>query len=99
MAVYKPKRQGVESKYYVCEFIYQGKQFQESTGASTKTVAKEYEKRRRAELEIGQLQTFCGRIVAMPEAPPWYVIQTFPPGNNGVPRARAYSRGALSARV
>jgi hypothetical protein len=51
MAVYKPKRQGVESKYYVCEFVYQGKRFQESTGASTKTVAKEYEKRRRAELE------------------------------------------------
>jgi integrase len=51
MAVYKPKRQGVESKYYVCEFVYQGKRIQESTGASTKTVAKEYEKRRRAELE------------------------------------------------
>lgn len=51
MSVYRPKRKGEASKYYVCEFIYQGKRFQESTGASSKTVAKEYEKRRRAELE------------------------------------------------
>ncbi|HZT32540.1 MAG TPA: site-specific integrase [Bryobacteraceae bacterium] len=51
MAVYRPKRKGEGSKYYVCEFIYQGKRFQESTGATSKTVAKEYEKRRRAELE------------------------------------------------
>jgi integrase len=51
MAVYRPKRKGETSKYYICEFVYQGKRFQESTGATTKTVAKEYEKRRKAELE------------------------------------------------
>jgi integrase len=51
MAVYRPKRKGESSKYYVCEFVYQGKRFQESTGATSKTVAKEYEKRRKAEME------------------------------------------------
>ena len=51
MAVYKPKRKGEASKFYVCEFVYQGKRFQESTGATGKTVAKEYEKRRKAEME------------------------------------------------
>jgi hypothetical protein len=51
MAVYRPKRNGVASKYYICEFVYQGKRFQESTGATKKTVALEYEKRRKAELE------------------------------------------------
>lgn len=51
MAVYRPNRKGTESKYYICEFVYQGKRFQESTGATSKTVAKEYEKRRKAELE------------------------------------------------
>ncbi len=51
MAVYKPKRKGVESKFFVCEFEYQGKRIQESTGATTKTVAREYEKRRKGELE------------------------------------------------
>src|SRR5271156_634730 len=51
MAVYKPKRKGEASKYYICEFVYQGKRFQESTGATSKTVAKEYEKRRKAEME------------------------------------------------
>jgi integrase len=51
MAVYRPKRNGNASKYYVCEFIYQGKRFQESTGSTKKTVALEYEKRRKAELE------------------------------------------------
>jgi integrase len=51
MAVFKPNRKGETSKYYVCEFVYQGKRFQESTGATTKTLAKEYEKRRRAEME------------------------------------------------
>jgi len=51
MAVYRPKRNGQASKFYVCEFVYQGKRFQESTGATSKTVAKEYEKRRKAELE------------------------------------------------
>lgn len=30
MAVYKPKRKGTESKYYVYEFVYQGKRFQGS---------------------------------------------------------------------
>ena len=38
MAVYKPKRKGESSKFYVCEFVYQGKRFQESTGATSKTV-------------------------------------------------------------
>jgi integrase len=51
MAVYKPTRKGDASKFYVCEFVYQGKRFQESTGATSKTVAKEYEKRRKAEME------------------------------------------------
>jgi integrase len=51
MAVYKPKRKGDASKFYVCEFVYQGKRFQESTGATSRTVAKEYEKRRKAEME------------------------------------------------
>src|SRR5260370_1605303 len=51
MAVYRPKRKGESSKFYVCEFVYQGKRFQESTGATSKTVAKEYEKRRKAEME------------------------------------------------
>src|SRR5215470_11809175 len=51
MAVYRPKRNGQVSKFYVCEFVYQGKRFQESTGATSKTVAKEYEKRRKAEME------------------------------------------------
>jgi len=51
MAVYRPKRNGQASKFFVCEFVYQGKRFQESTGATTKTLAKEYEKSRRAELE------------------------------------------------
>jgi integrase len=51
MAVYKPTRKGDASKFYVCEFVYLGKRFQESTGATSKTVAKEYEKRRKAELE------------------------------------------------
>jgi integrase len=50
-SVYRPKRNGETSKYYVCEFVYQGKRFQESTGATSKTVAKEYEKRRKAELK------------------------------------------------
>ena len=51
MAVYKPSRKGAASKFYVCEFVYQGKRFQESTGATSRTVAKEYEKRRKAEME------------------------------------------------
>jgi len=51
MAVYRPNRKGETSKYYVCEFVYQGKRFQESTGATSKTVAKEYEKRRKTEME------------------------------------------------
>ena len=51
MAVYKPKRKGEASKFYVCEFVYQRKRFQESTGATSKTVAKEYEKQRKAEME------------------------------------------------
>jgi integrase len=35
----------------VCEFVIHGKRIQESTGSTSKTVAKEFEKRRRAELE------------------------------------------------
>ncbi len=51
MAVYRPKRKGESSKFFICEFVYQGKRFQESTGATTKTLAREYEKRRKAEME------------------------------------------------
>jgi integrase len=51
MAVYRPKRKGEASKFYVCEFVYQGKRFQESTGATSKTVAKVYEEQRKKELE------------------------------------------------
>src|SRR6266446_4639427 len=51
MAVYRPKRKSESSKFYICEFVYQGKRFQESTGATSKTVAKEYERRRKAEME------------------------------------------------
>ena len=51
MAVYKPNRKGEASKFYICEFVYQGKRFQESTGATSKTVAREYEKRRKTEME------------------------------------------------
>jgi integrase len=51
MAVYRPKRKGESSKFYVCEFVYLGKRFQESTGATSKTVAKEYEKNRKKGLE------------------------------------------------
>ncbi len=51
MAVFRPKRKGETSKFYVCEFVKQGKRFQESTGSTSKTVAKEYEKRRKAEME------------------------------------------------
>lgn len=51
MSVYRPTRKREASKYYVCEFIIHGKRIQESTGTTSKTVAKEYEKRRRAELE------------------------------------------------
>jgi integrase len=51
MAVYRPKRNGVASKFYVCEFVLHGKRIQESTGSTSRTVAKEYEKCRRAELE------------------------------------------------
>src|SRR5215831_10688262 len=51
MAVYKPTRKGESSKFYICEFVYQGKRFQESTGSTSKTVAKEYEKNRKKELE------------------------------------------------
>jgi hypothetical protein len=32
MAVYRPKRKAESSKFYVCEFVYQGKRFEESTG-------------------------------------------------------------------
>ncbi|MGI9073540.1 MAG: hypothetical protein ACR2JB_20030 [Bryobacteraceae bacterium] len=51
MAVYRPKRNGTASKFYVCEFVLHGKRIQETTGSTSKTVAKEYEKRRRGELE------------------------------------------------
>ena len=51
MAVFRPKRNGVMSKVYVCEFILHERRIQETTGSTSKTIAKEYEKRRRAELE------------------------------------------------
>jgi len=51
MAVYKPKKAGKVGKFYVCEFVYQGKRIKESTGATTRTVALEYEKTRKRELE------------------------------------------------
>jgi len=51
MAVYKPTRKGNGSKFYVCEFVIHGKRIQESTGTTSKTVAREYEKIRRSELE------------------------------------------------
>ena len=51
MSVYRPKRKSEASKFYVCEFVIHGKRIQESTGTTSKTVAKEFEKRRRAELE------------------------------------------------
>ena len=40
MAVYRPKRNGEVSKFYVCEFVMHGKRIQESTGSTSKTVAK-----------------------------------------------------------
>ena len=51
MAVYRPKRKGGHSRFYLCEFVLHGKRIQESTRSTSKTVAKEYEKRRRVELE------------------------------------------------
>jgi len=48
MSVYRPKRKTEASKFYICEFVIQGKRIQESTGTTSKTVAKEYEKRRAA---------------------------------------------------
>jgi hypothetical protein len=51
MGVYRPKRNGEVSKFYVCEFVMHGKRIQESTGSTSKTVAKEYQRRRKAELE------------------------------------------------
>jgi hypothetical protein len=45
------KRKGSASKFYVCEFVYPDKRFQESTGATSKTVAKECKKRWKAEME------------------------------------------------
>src|SRR4051812_5587811 len=51
MAVYRPKRNGTVSKFYVCEFVYQGKRVQESTACKTKTAAKVWEENRKRELE------------------------------------------------
>ena len=51
MSVYRPTRKSEASKFYVCEFFIHGKRIQESTGTTSKTVAKEYEKLRRSELE------------------------------------------------
>jgi integrase len=51
MSVSRPKRKGGRSKFYVCEFVYQGKRFQESTGSTSKTVAKEYEKQLKSKME------------------------------------------------
>ena len=51
MSVYKPNRRGAKTKFYVCEFVYQGKRIQESTGCSTKTAALNWEQERKKELE------------------------------------------------
>jgi len=51
MSVYKPKRSGRVRKFYVCEFVYQGKRFVESTGVTSKTLAKVYEDNRKKELQ------------------------------------------------
>jgi hypothetical protein len=51
MAVYRPRRERRQSKFYVCEFVYQGKRIQESTGCTTKTAAESWEQKRKRELE------------------------------------------------
>lgn len=90
MAVYKPKRKGEASKFYVCEFVYQGKRFQESTGATTKTGAKEYEKRRKAEMERAAAglptQQRAARIRTVNDV----VGPTLPPTRSAIDR-RAFS--------
>lgn len=52
MAVYRTKNAGKPSRFYTCDFIYQGKRFKESTGCATKTAAREYEKDLRKRLEL-----------------------------------------------
>ena len=82
MAVYKPTRKGESSKFYVCEFVYQGKRFQESTGATSKTVAKEYEKRRnRYRMALGEIpDAFNFQLVGEEtvNSQPAYVIRATP---------------------
>ena len=51
MAVYRLTRNGITSKVYICEFVYQGKRIQESTGCKTKTAAKAWEEERKRDLE------------------------------------------------
>lgn len=51
MGVYRPRRNGIASEIYRCEFIYQGKRVQESTGCKTKTAAKAWEEERKRDLE------------------------------------------------
>src|SRR3954453_19823843 len=51
MAVYKPRRSGKSSKFYVCEFVINGKRIQESTKCATKTAARAWEEERKRDLE------------------------------------------------
>src|SRR5215469_14266369 len=57
MAVYRPKYRDpktgklVESEIWWCNFRFAGKRYRESTLSTRKTVASEYEKKRRLEIE------------------------------------------------
>lgn len=57
MAVYRPTYKDpatgkkITSDVFWCDFTYQGKRIREGTGQTLKTLAKDYEKRRRRELE------------------------------------------------
>jgi hypothetical protein len=57
MAVYRPKYRDpktgalVESEVWWCEFSFAGKRYRESTKTTRKTLAGEYEKRRRLEFQ------------------------------------------------
>ena len=68
MSVYKPKYRDpksgelLEANVFWVEFTLAGKRIRESTKSSRKTIAKEYEKRRRLELE----QAYAGMPVEDP---------------------------------
>src|SRR5215469_11349315 len=57
MAVYRPKYRDpktgklIESEIWWCNFRFAGKRYRESTMSTRKTVASEYEKKRRLEIE------------------------------------------------